>query len=109
MSLVPLKPFNAPSLKRLFPFFSALRQKAFLRCASAIFLTLSELMRGKVTADAALGGGDLVGGVCGAAMRGDDWEVTRHRLLASLQPIRAEQISYRWFCCYLLQNRPWGR
>ena len=29
-------------------------------------------MRGKVTADAAFGGGDLVGGAKMAAMRGDD-------------------------------------
>jgi hypothetical protein len=37
--------------------------------------------------------------VGGFAMRDDDWEVTR---LASLQPIRAEQIGYCWrflFCC----------
>ena len=33
------------------------------------------------------------------AMHDDDWEVTRHHLPASLQPIRAEQISYLWFCC----------
>ena len=80
MSLAPLKPFNAPSLKRLFPFFSALRQKAFLRCASAIFLTLSELMRGKVTADAALGVA-----ICGVAMwggaGGNAWGITRYEIV----------------------------
>ena len=37
--------------------------------------------------------------VGGFTWRDDDWEVTR---LASLQPIRAEQIGYCWrflFCC----------
>ena len=52
-------------------------------------------MRGKVTADAYSGGCELGVGVRvgGFAMRDDDWEVTR---LASLQPIRAEQIGCRW-------------
>ena len=35
---------------------------------------------------------------------GDDWEVTRPQV--TLQPIRAEQISYPGFV--LLWNRPWG-
>jgi hypothetical protein len=84
-------------------------------------------MRGKVTADAYLGwrcvGWRCVGWRCeevarvgGFAMRDDDWEVTR---LASLQPIRAEQIGYWWVCritlldenytIWTLRNRPWGR
>jgi hypothetical protein len=37
--------------------------------------------------------------VDGFAMRDDDWEVTRHHLPASLQPIRAEQIGWRWWFC----------
>ena len=75
-------------------------------------------MRGKVTADAYSGGmrfgvevnwggGELVGGgsgvetrVGGFAMRVDDWEVTRHHLPASLQPIRAEQIGFLWFLSF---------
>jgi hypothetical protein len=80
-------------------------------------------MRGKVTADAysggeairggvIRGGGELVGGelvgggsgvetrVGGFAMRVDDWEVTRHHLPASLQPIRAEQIGFLWFLSF---------
>ncbi len=40
-----------------FSFFFGSPLKGFLRFASAIFLTLSELMRGKVTADAYSGGG----------------------------------------------------
>ena len=55
--------------------------------------------------------------VDGFAMRVDDWEVTRHHLPASLQPIRAEQIGYWRFFVVLnmeshhraLRNRPWGR
>ena len=35
----------------------------------------------------------------GFVMREDDWEVTRHLLPASLQPIRAEQIGWRWWFC----------
>jgi hypothetical protein len=52
-------------------------------------------------------GGELVGGgsgvetrVGGFAMRVDDWEVTRHHLPASLQPIRAEQIGFLWFLSF---------
>ena len=59
-----------------FSFFFGSPLKGFLRCASAIFLTLSELMRGKVTADAYSGGkvnwggGDSGGAMRGVAMRG---------------------------------------
>ena len=76
-------------------------------------------MRGKVTADAYSGEGELgwKARACGFAMHDDDWEVTRHHLPASLQPIRAEQIGYWRFFVVLnmeshhraLRNRPWGR
>ena len=56
-------------------------------------------MRGKVTADA-YSGGRRVGG----EVRDDDWDVTRHHLLASLQPIRAEQIG----CCSKYGIIPFG-
>ena len=47
-------------------------------------------------------GGDRFGDVRvgGFAMRDDDWEVTRHHLPASLQPIRAEQIGFLWFLSF---------
>ncbi len=68
-------------------------------------------MRGKVTADAYSGWrrvdftmrGDVIRACVNlrcATMTG------RWRVPASLQPIRAEQIGYWWFCCYLIRNRP---
>ena len=43
------------------------------------------------------GGSGTAARVGGFAMRDDDWEVTR---LASLQPIRAEQIGFLWFLLF---------
>ena len=89
MSLATLKPFNAPSLDGVFPFFGS-PLKGFYAAQGAIFLTLSELMRGKVTADAYSGevncGRRFAVVACGEAARvggtwrDDDWEVTRPRV-----------------------------